>query len=141
MALWASYSSWRLRLTIRHISMTSAGESRASPDLSRRTASTISPIAADLLQHAGGPGLDGPGEAGRLQAGAKNQRHHIGTGSQLFDKLEPIPVRQREVNDRDVHPVGHFAHERASASEPAWPVTTNSRSRSNMKARACRNEA
>src|SRR5215208_2908761 len=45
-----------------------------------------------LVQHARGAGLDGPGEAGRLQAGAEDQRHHAGTGSQLFDQPEPIPV-------------------------------------------------
>src|SRR5215211_3478716 len=55
MALWASYPSWRLRLTIRSISMTTAGESRASPDLSRRTASTTSPIAADLCSTPAAP--------------------------------------------------------------------------------------
>src|SRR5215204_1832691 len=179
-ALWASYSSWRLRLTIRSISITSAGDSRASPDLSRRTASTTSPIAADLcstpaapastalakragsrlalrtsvitsrseehtselqshsdlhsfptrrssdlayrgrlVQHAGGACLDGLSEAGRLQAGAKDQRHHVGTGSQLFDQLEPISVRQRKVYDRDVHPVGHLAHERTRLGQRA----------------------
>src|SRR5215217_2746722 len=72
-----------------------------------------------LVQHAGGAGLYGLGEAGRLQAGAKNQRHHIGTGSQLFDQLEPIPVRQREVHDRDVHPVGHLADEDARLGQRA----------------------
>ena len=92
--------------------MTSAGESRASPHLRRRTASDLA-YRGGLVQHAGGAGLDGPGEAGRLQAGAKYQRHHVWMGSQLFDKPEPIPVRQGEVYDSDVNPVGHLAHERA----------------------------
>ena len=99
--------------------MTSAGESRASPGLETTHGLHDLAYRGGLVQHAGGAGLDGPGEAGRLQAGAKDQSHHVGTGSQLFDQLEPIPVRQREVYDRDVYPVGHLAHERARLGQRA----------------------
>src|SRR5215207_10856726 len=72
-----------------------------------------------LVQHARGAGLDRPGEAGRLQAGAEDQRHHVGTRGQLFDQLEPIPVGQREVHDCDVHLFRRLAHERTRLCQRA----------------------
>src|SRR5215211_1257309 len=119
-ALLVSYSSWRLRLlTMRSISTTSAGESRASPDLRRRTASTISSIGGGLVEHPGGACLDGPGEPVRFEAGAQDQRHHVGTGRELLDEPEPVTVRQREVNDGDVEGVGSLAQEGARLGQRA----------------------
>jgi hypothetical protein len=101
MALLASYSSWRLRLTMRSISTTSAGESRAPRP---QTSHGVDDLAyrGGLMEHPGGTGLHGPGEPCRFQAGAQDQCHNVGTGRELLDEPEPVAVRQREVHDGDV---------------------------------------
>src|SRR5918998_617350 len=143
MALWASICSWRWRLTMRSISITSSGESRASPALRRLTASTMSPMAAALCSTPEAPAST----ARAKRAGSRLAlRTSVITSPPLAAnssmRSNPSPSgRARSQTATSVSPPEPLRNWRASASVPAWPTTSNSGSRSNMNASACRNEA